>query len=215
MELIDISVSLGPGLPTWPGSPGVSTVPLLRRGNGDIANASELRMDVHCGTHVDAPRHFVDDGKTIDQIQLSQLSGRALVIQVPSHITEIGASELASAVGDDTSVRRLLLRTANSEQEGLYERPFYEDYAAVSPDGAVWLADRAIDLVGIDYLSIQRFHDPPDTHEILLGADVAILEGLNLAAVEPGWYDLHCLPILIHGAEAAPARVALSRPTEV
>lgn len=208
VDIIDVSVSLGDGLPVWPGSPGVSTRPLLRRADGDIANASELRTDVHCGTHVDAPRHFVDDGATIDQLSLSSLNGPALVVELPTAVESIGAADLATAVGPQR-VERLLLKTRNSDRPELYQSPFWEEYSALAPDGAMWMREREVRVVGIDYLSIQRFNDPPDTHEILLHAGIAIVEGLNLAPIAPGWHELICMPILINGAEAAPARAAL------
>lgn len=206
MTLVDVSVGLAPSLPVWPESPGIELTPFKSRAKGDPANASVLRTDVHCGTHVDAPRHFVDSGATIDQIDLGVLNGPTYVAQVGG--ARIGAAELDRAeVPSD--VRRLLLRTSNSADPSIYATPFREEYAALTPDGAAWVRDRGIEAVGIDYLSIQRFEDPPDAHEILLGAGVLIIEGLSLSAIVPGWFDMLCLPVLLTGAEAAPARVAL------
>lgn len=206
MNLLDVSVGLAPSLPVWPESPGIEVTPFKSRADGDPANASVLRTDVHCGTHVDAPRHFVDDGATVDQIDLAILNGPTYVAQVAG--ARIGSTELEQAAVP-ANVHRLLLRTSNSADASMYSRPFSEDYAALTPEGAAWVRDRRIAVVGIDYLSIQRYEDPPDAHEVLLGADILIIEGLNLAAVVPGWFDMLCLPVLITGAEAAPARVAL------
>lgn len=212
--LRDVSVGLTDGLPTWPGSPGFSLRPLLDRAQGDAANASQLTMDVHCGTHVDAPRHFVDGGATIDEISVDLLCGRTFVATVEASSPALGPEELRAAVGDE-SVERLLLRTANSLRPGLYSRPFFENYVALSAAGAAWVRDRGIAAIGIDYLSIQRYEDPPDAHEVLLRAGIPIIEGLDLSDIESGWYDMLCLPILITGAEAAPARVALRPLSEV
>lgn len=214
MALIDVSVGLAAEIPIWPGSPGVEVKPLLQRARGDVANASELRMDVHSGTHVDAPRHFVDDGVTVESLPLDPLSGRALVAGVRAQARAITAGDLRAALGN-AAPERLLLRTGNSEHPDLYSTPFREDYCALAPDGAAWVRDRGIGVIGIDYLSIQRYTDPPDSHEILLQAGIPIIEGLNLSAVSTGWYEMLCLPILLIGAEAAPARVALRPLPEV
>lgn len=207
VELIDVSVGLTDELPIWPGSPGVGRREILSREAGDPVNATELRMDVHCGTHIDAPRHFIDDGATLEQISLARLIG-------PTYVVDVGDANVVTAeVLDRADVppgtRRLLLKTANSADPTLYQGPFREEYVAVSPDGATWLRQRGVDVVGIDYLSIQRFDDPPDTHVTLLGAGMVIIEGLRLTDVEGGWHEMMCLPIALDGAEAAPARVVL------
>jgi arylformamidase len=205
--LIDISMPLGPNTPTWPGSPGIGTAPLLSIANGDDANATQITMDVHCGTHVDAPRHFVPNGATIDAMGLDPFVGRAWV-SVLSGVRGIGADTLDRA-GIPAGTERLLLRTDNSLDARLRSGPFTDDYAALSADGASWVVDHGIKLIGIDYLSIQRFEDPPDTHQILLGAGVSILEGLELAEVSAGWWKLLCLPLKLTGTEAAPARAVV------
>ncbi|MBJ7472425.1 MAG: cyclase family protein [Solirubrobacteraceae bacterium] len=205
--LLDISVGLIPELPVWTGSPGHSRRPILSRAAGDDANATELKLDVHCGTHIDAPRHFIDDGVTLEAVALERLNGPTFVAQIGPAL-DIGPTEL-DAAQIPTGVDRLLLRTSNSEIDDLYSTPFRTDYAALSPAGAEWVRDRGIDVIGIDYLSIQRFHDPPDAHVTILGAGIVIVEGLRLTRAAPGWHDMICMPILLTGAEAAPARVAL------
>ncbi len=164
-------------------------------------------MDVHCGTHIDAPRHFIDDGITVEDIDLARLNGPTQVVSTGA--AEVVDAETLEAAGVDLGVRRLLLRTANSDDPELYRTPFREQYVALSASGAAWVRARGIDVIGIDYLSIQRYDDPPDAHVIILGAGMVIIEGLNLAAAIPGWHDMICLPIALDGAEAAPARVAL------
>lgn len=214
MTLIDVTTPLVPGLPLWPGSPGFDVRAISEQVRGDVANASELRTDVHCGTHVDAPRHFVADGATVEDLRLETLCGLAFLAEVPDG-GSIGPAELErAAIPPDA--RRLLLRTSNSRIADLYTTPFRPEYSALSPDGAAWVRMRGIEVVGIDYLSIQRFNDPPDCHTILLEAGIAIIEGLALAGVTAGWYELLCFPVLLAGAEAAPARVALRPlPSEV
>jgi arylformamidase len=206
-RLIDISMPLNASTPTWPASPGFSSRNHLALADGDVANATQLGLDVHCGTHVDAPRHFIADGATIDEVGLTALVGTAWVADVTGH-RDISADVLdASAIPDGT--RRLLLATDNASRPDMYREPFREDYVALTPDAAAWVARRPdIRLVGIDYLSIQRYADPPEVHMILLGAGVLILEGIDLR-VTPGPWTLMCLPLCVTGVEAAPARAVL------
>lgn len=207
-ELIDISVALEPGIPTWPGSPGLRTRMLSRMDRGDAANGSALDMDVHVGTHVDAPLHFVADGASVESLPLDALVGAAWVAVVSGHepITRAVLEAL-----EIPPVERLLLRTSNSALWHDDPRPFRPDYVALKPDAAEWVVERGIRLVGIDYLSIQCFDDDPSTHRILLGAGVVVLEGLDLTEVEGGAYELIALPLKLAGAEGAPARAVLRR----
>ncbi len=206
-QLVDISMPLNASTPIWPGSPGFSSRSHLSLASGDVANATLLGLDAHCGTHVDAPRHFVASGATIDEVGLSALIGPAFVADVSGGDVVDAAALEACQVPEGTD--RLLLRTDNASRPGLEHAPFLEDYVALTADAARWVVRRGIRLVGIDYLSIQRYSDPPDVHEILLGAGVLILEGLDLRPVAPGRWTLVCLPLHVTGIEAAPARAVL------
>jgi arylformamidase len=206
-RLIDISMGLGPETPAWPGSPGITTSTLMSMAAGDEVNGSRLDMDVHCGTHVDAPLHFVADGATVEDVGLTPFVGSAWVADVPD-ATAIGAEVLERLQVPEGTVR-LLLRTRNSLDRSLRSAPFSEKFVALTADGAQWVVDHGLRLIGIDYLSIQRFADPPDTHQILLGAGTAIVEGLDLEQVDEGRWNLICLPLKLLGTEGAPARAVL------
>jgi arylformamidase len=206
-HLIDISMPLNASTPIWPGSPGFSSRSHLSLASGDVANATLLGLDAHCGTHVDAPRHFVPAGATIDEVGLAALVGGAWVVDVSGTAAIDAAALEACGVPDGT--QRLLLRTDNASWPSMGHVPFHEDYVALTPDAARWVVQRGIRLVGIDYLSIQRYADPPDVHEILLQAGVLILEGLNLQEATAGSWTLVCLPLSVTGIEAAPARAVL------
>jgi arylformamidase len=208
-ELIDISMPLRPGMIAWPGSPGVEAAYFQDMAAGGAANATRLALDVHCGTHVDAPLHQVAGAEPMASMRLGDLCGRAAVVEI-GDARRIGAAELETAVPAGT--KRLLLKTSNS-RGGVTAGAFDEDYAALTAEGARWLVDHGVVLVGIDYLSIQRFDEDNTTHVVLLSAPVIILEGLVLAHVEPGSYELWCLPLAVPELEAAPARAVL-RPLE-
>jgi arylformamidase len=207
MEFTDISLLLHSGMPVWPKSSGFRLIPTASIAHGDPTNNSEMICDSHIGTHIDAPAHFITDGKTIENLSLEPLLGPATVIDVPN------ADSITAVVLDDQqiprSAQRLLIKTKNSQFWQKNDTSFHTDFVALKPDAAEWIIQRKISLVGIDYLSIQPYHDGPETHKILLGHEVIILEGLNLSGISSGTYELICLPLKIMGAEGAPARAIL------
>jgi len=205
--MIDISLLLRTGMPVWPGSPGLRLAPLAEMGKGDPINVSRLDLEVHTGTHVDAPRHFFPEGGTAERLDLNVLVGPAQVAYLPAIQAITGDDLQELELPPDTE--RLLLRTRNSELWAQGEQTFREDFVALTLDAARWVVDRRIRLLGIDYLSVQRFGDDPETHRVLLSADIILLEGLDLSRVEAGQYELLCLPLRLAGAEAAPARAVL------
>lgn len=206
----DISLPLDAELPTWPDSPGLRTTWRTAIANGAVANVTQLSMDVHTGTHIDAPRHFLDDGATVDELGLAPFVGPAVVLDTGR--AEALTAEVLGAASIPEGTERLLLRTLNSSLPMC--APFRESYAALTLDGAQWLVDTCdLRMVGIDYLSIQRYTEPPDVHRTLLRSGLAILEGLCLKDVAPGAYELVCLPLRMVGVEGAPARAILLPPT--
>ena len=206
-RLIDISMPLRPGMPAWPGSPGVRYSNLKSITAGDDVNATDAALDVHSGTHVDAPLHFIGSGAAVETIEPARTVGAAHVVDT-GDADPIDSRTLESS-GVPAGTTRLLLKTVNSRRDPAAPPGFDPDYCALSPDGAEWIVDRGIELVGIDALSIQKFNDPPDAHLTLLRAGVVILEGLTLAEAPVGECELICLPLRMAGIEAAPARAVL------
>ena len=205
MKLIDVSVPIDANLPTYPGNTPFSLEAIKRVAAGDSSNVSTLHMSAHTGTHVDAPRHFFDDGPGVDALPLELLIGRARVVEIVSR-KGIGADELADL--DFSEDVRVLFKTANSR---LWASPeFHKDYVGVTQSGADHLVSRGVKVVGVDYLSVEEFKKPgAPAHHALLGAGTIVIEGLNLRDVEPGIYEMLCLPLRIVGADGAPARVLL------
>jgi arylformamidase len=211
-RMIDISVALEQPLPKWPGSAGHRTRRSMSIEAGANANVTELEMDVHAGTHVENSLHFLADGQPLAAVALERLIGPALVVGVTG---EAITPQLLEAARIPPGTSRLLLRTSNSALWHAADPSFRTDYVALTPDAAAWLVERGVDVVGIDYLSIQRYTDDPETHRILMRANVAIIEGLDLSEVDPGPYQLVCLPLRLARAEAAPARVILMEPEQL
>ncbi|MFQ5418927.1 MAG: cyclase family protein [Anaerolineae bacterium] len=203
----DISLIISPSLPVWPGDPAVQMSQPVSLERGDVCTVTRLDISAHTGTHVDAPAHFVPGGAGVDSLDLNVLIGPAWVTAVPD-VPAITAEVLAS-LAIPAGTTRLLCKTRNSERWARKETTFATDFVAITSDGADWLLAHGIRLVGVDYLSVSPFHDTIPTHEILLGAGVIPLEGLNLTAVSPGAYDLVCLPLKLAGADGAPARAVL------
>jgi arylformamidase len=205
MKFIDVSVPLDGNLASYPGNTPFSLEAVKRIAKGDSSNVSSLHMSAHAGTHVDAPRHFFDNGLGVDALPLEMLIGRARVIEVTSR-RGIGANELTGA--DLSEEVRVLIKTHNSKLWGSPE--FHRDYVGVTEAGAKHLVDHGIKLVGVDYLSVEEFKKPgAPAHRVLLGGGTIVIEGLNLRDVEPGVYEMFCLPLRVVGADGAPARVVL------
>ncbi len=207
MKIHDITVGISPDMPVWPNNPPVELERMNKIEEGANSNVSRLALGVHTGTHVDAPIHFVPGTTGIDTLPLNVLVGRALVIHLP-RTRRISADDLDGA-GIPPSTHRLLIKTRNSSYWANNDKEFHTDFVGIAPSGAEWLVDRRVELVGVDYLSVAPWKESRPTHEILLKAGVVIVEGLNLAKIQPGRYELTCLPLKLIGSDGAPARAIL------
>jgi arylformamidase len=205
-RIYDISVPIRSGGLVYPGNPEIEITLQQAVAKGAGANVSLVRFGSHTGTHADAARHFFDDGQTVDKIPLERLIGPALLLSFSDDVRAVGAADLRKH--DLKGRKRILLRTRNSAL--LSQREFARDYTYLAPDGAQYLVDNGVELVGIDYLSIEQFHSGHHkTHRTLLERSVVILEGLDLSVPAPGEYELICLPLRIEGCDGAPARAVL------
>lgn len=203
---IDVSVPITDGMISWPGDPKVHIKRAINIDKGAEANVTKLNMGAHTGTHMDAPRHFLNTRVGIDKIPLDNIIGKARVI-------EIRGRDIIDA--DDLRPHRIrkgervLFKTDNSKTRW-YLKPFSKDFVALSLDAARFLADRKIKTMGIDYLSIGSLKsDGGEIHRVLLKAGVWPIEGLDLGKVEPGDYEMICLPLRLVGSDGSPARVVI------
>ncbi len=203
---IDVSVPVFSGMVHWPDNPPVQIERVLDMGRGDGATVSKLSMGVHTGTHMDAPVHFLPGGQGIDAAPMDALIGPARVIEISDPVA-ITPEDLAAH--HIQPGERILFKTRNSARcwQG---NSFVQDFVYISQAAARYLAARQVQVVGVDYLSVGGyFQDGPETHQALLSAGIWIIDGLNLAAVQPGTYEMICLPLKIVGSDGAPARVVL------
>lgn len=207
MNIIDISVPVDGKTIIWPGNKSPQIRRLSDMKKGDDHNETSLEMNVHTGTHFDAPLHFISNGKSIDQIDLKTFIGPAFVAHLPK-VKKITAKDLET-LSLPKDVKRILFKTSNSLLLQKKVKKFMPNYVGLTADAASWLVKRKIKLVGIDYLSIAKFSEAVTVHQILLKTGVAILEGLNLNKVKKGKYQLICLPIKIANVEAGLARAVL------
>jgi arylformamidase len=200
-----VTVPLSASVPSYPGDPRFELEFIRRLSAGDSCNLSRIQLGAHSGTHVDAPFHFLADGATVDELPLGILMGKARVVATAAREAIRREDLEALDLRDDL---RVLIKTRMSGQLRVPE--FQPDFVHLTGDAAAYLAQAGIKLVGIDYLSVDRFGTTSfEAHQALLGAGVVIVEGLDLSEVEPGEYEMACLPLRIAGADGAPARVVL------
>jgi arylformamidase len=207
-EWIDVSVPLRSGMVHWPDNPPIYIERMLDIERGDVCNVSKLSLGAHTGTHIDAPLHFLHDGKAIDDMPLTATIGTARVLAI-GDAESIKARELEGHRIQPGE--RILFKTQNSARcWGTDE--FVEDFVYISNEAARYLVAAGAQTVGVDYLSVGGYRvDGAEIHQTLLGAGIWLIEGLNLSAVEPGTYELLCLPLRIEGVDGAPARAILRR----
>ncbi|MCA9925496.1 MAG: cyclase family protein [Anaerolineales bacterium] len=207
MTIYDITLPISPELVVWPGDPPIEVSQVMQLARGDVCTLTHVAMSAHTGTHLDAPAHFILGGGTVESLDLNLLMGPALVVDV-GDAAAVTAVTL-NALNIPPNTERLLLKSKNSARWAVGESSFYMPFVAIEADGAQWLVDHGVKLVGVDYLSIAPFHDVEPTHKILLGAEVIAVEGLNLHGIVPGAYELICLPMKIADSDGAPVRAVL------
>ncbi|MDF1523380.1 MAG: cyclase family protein, partial [Trueperaceae bacterium] len=218
-QLIDVTRALRTGHPNWPGDVPLELSASARIAEGASVNLGSLRTSLHAGTHVDAPWHYDDAGVRLGGLDLSRWVGEALVLDVAGAEAPVGtgasvgaealARTVAAVAGPATGPLppRWLLRTGQPDDWGT---TFPTDFRALTPESVAWAAERGVVLLGTDAPSIDPLTstDLP-AHGACARHDVAILEGLALAAVAPGRYELLCLPLSLPEADGAPARAVL------
>ena len=205
-RIFDVSVPIANGSTVYPGNPEIRIEPHTELDRGDSSNQARISFGTHTGTHVDAPRHFLQAGSTVDRIPLDALIGPALVIAFSHDVMAITAEHLRQY--DLNGAERVLIRTRNSTF--ITDGQFHPDFTFIAPDAAEYLASLGVRLVGVDYFSVEQFRSGHHrTHHTLLGRGIVIVEGLDLSLVPPGAYAFFCLPLRLEGLDGSPARAVL------
>ncbi len=205
-EWIDVSVPVRNGMVHWPTDIDIQVEHPNSIERGDDYNLSRMCLGVHSGTHMDAPAHFIKNGKTMRQMPLDIAVGKARVIEIQDSksikLAELSAYNIHRG-------ERILFKTKNSARCWQTDK-FIEDYVYIAKEAAQFLVDAGVLLIGIDYLSVGGYEvENFETHRLLLGAEIWLLEGLNLSRISPGNYELICLPMKLDECEGAPARAIL------
>ena len=202
----DVSVPLRDGMAHWPGDPECHIKRVNRMEDGAVCNLTHISMSAHTGTHMDAPRHFIADGLTMEQMPLEAVMGRCRVFELDCE-GQITADDLKKL--KFVPRQRVLFKTRNSTRNWAMKE-FDKDFISIRKDAAQYLVEQGVVTVGVDYLSIGGYgKDVVETHQIMLGAGIWVIEGLDLSGIKDGYYEMICLPLKIEGADGAPCRVVL------
>lgn len=210
MKIFDITFPISENVPVYEGDPNVKIEVASSFAKGDHANVTQLCCGAHTATHVDAPNHFIDGTRKVHELELEKLIGAARVIRIDDSVTAIEPEHL----GNLENVERVLFKTRNSAFWNEPEKGFRKDFTSISPAAARILADAGMKLVGIDYLSVEKFGSEDfATHITLLEKEIVIIEGLDLREISAGDYELICLPLKIisETGDGAPARAVLRK----
>lgn len=207
MIIHDISLPISEDMVRWPSHPPITIQQQSHLERGDRSTVSIINMCVHTGTHVDAPNHFIAKSDGVDRLDLNGLVGSATVADLSG--TDRIDSEVLTQLDLPVDTQRLILKTGNSKRWAQGPVVFFEDYAGITTDGADWLVNKGIRLVGIDALSVAVYDQLTATHETLLESGMIIVEGLFLDGISPGQYQFVCLPVNLKGIDGAPARAVL------
>lgn len=205
LDWIDVSIPMDGGMTVWPGDPPFTMRAQNRIADGAHCNTSSVHFSTHTGTHVDAPWHFEESGKTLDQVDTSVFFGDALLIDIPG-VRQITGDDLPS----EKLPPRVLIKTRNSLWP--FDDPFHQDFTALEPSAAERLVADGVRLVGVDYLSVAPFRQPGGTtHHRLLENGILVVEGLRLGRFAPGTYAFVALPLALVGADGAPCRAFIGQ----
>lgn len=206
MKVIDISWPISKATTGYKDR-SIVNIEEIKNFNRDGVRETAVHLSSHTGTHIDAPSHFLRDGKTIDEMRVDRFIGDCVVLDMTTCAERITRDCLIAHDNDIVEGGIVLLRTVNSDLNPTDK--FSPHFVYLEATGAIYLAEKKVKAVGIDYLGIEHSQPGHPTHENLMHADVVIIEGLRLGNVPAGKYLFVCLPLNVIGVEAAPARAIL------
>lgn len=202
VQIFDVSMQLRNKMPVYPGDPAPSV--------DNATYESVIFMGAHCGTHIDAPKHFIKNGKSLSDIPLENFIGNAFLIDLSNATRDAGA--VTREMLENTDYARYdiaLIKTRNSS-DFMHKDHFENNFVAISQEAAEFLAQTGVKTVGFDCLTIDPLEsETKPAHNILLSHGICVVEGLDFSEVPEGAYFAVCLPLKLHEADGAPARVVL------
>jgi arylformamidase len=208
-KVIDITVTFDSDLPLWPGSVEYEHGWYKRIAEGDSCNNSYVKMDLHTGSHIDAPLHFMNGCDDVTAIDPAEMLGDCFVADMSGKdAKDIGPEHLAS-LPVPGNIKKILFKTKDETGYACGQKEFVEDYKALTSEGARGLVNAGFDLIGTDASSVESFDGNGSVHRLFLDNGIIVVEGLDLSVVGQGVYELICLPMKIRGAEASPVRALL------
>lgn len=206
MKIYDISQEVFSCV-VFPGDPAPQREVLSSMDGGELYNLTSLHMCAHNGTHVDAPYHFIKDGKTIEQVSLKHFVGYCFVAEHQGVVTAEDAEEILRRARNIGMWGKQILMTA--EEYAPDKRLLIKGNAIVSLEAAEVFAKEKLLLVGNESQTVGPEHAPMAVHKVLLGAGVVLLEGIRMSEVPEGIYLLNAAPLNLAGADGAPCRAIL------
>lgn len=205
---IDISYQMDEELLIYPGDPKFQMNRVVEIGENAFCNVSNLTMGTHTGTHLDAPLHFVKDGKDIASMPISQFTGKVEVIDLSEEedLRIIDDKLLEKLVTTDADI--LFFKTTNGAR--FAGKNILEEFVTIDLSGAKWLVEHNIKMIGVDYMTIEKAElGKPSAHEILLSNEIIIVESIDLREVARGEYKVYCFPLKLKAGDGSPVRVVL------
>lgn len=205
--VIDLTLPLEDDMPLFPGLPRFESESHVSKETGALTH--RIRISTHQGTHIDAPRHYVDDGKTIDEVGLEPLQGEATVVDLRDHQGDDITADVLESADADVGAGDIVVLITGDVDEHFYDEDFFENASALTADAAEWLVDRDVSVVANDFLS-EGLGDPQrPVHNTVLGAGIPFVEYIcnTDVIVDRTTVDLVCVPLYLEGFEASPARV--------
>ena len=204
MKIYDISQEVF-GCNVFPGDPSPDRIEMMKISEGEICNLTAFKMCAHNGTHVDAPYHFIDGAKTIDEVDLNKFVGYAYVAEHDGDITAEDAERIMSQARTASESAGI----SSDEKKDAFRRILVKGKAVMTEEAAKVFANSSIVLFGNESQTVGPEDAPMAVHLIMLGAEIVLLEGIRLAEVEEGIYLLNAAPINLGGSDGAPCRAVL------
>lgn len=204
VKIYDLSVNISEELVTFPGDPQYKSENISSLEEGSHFHLSEIHLSNHTGTHIDFPSHVIKNGKTSNDFPLASLIGRGLIIEVPSSELSITKDFIKKQpiLANDV----VFFKTSNSKLSK--NAKFTNNYVYIEPEAAEELLKKKVKIVGIDYMSVDKYeYEDLPVHKLLLSNDVLIVEGLELNDMPVGRCEIYIMPLKINKMDGLPVRV--------